>query len=93
MQNQIAKPLNSHSGLASDFKNSVANVEGQLKQMSHDVGEKMGDLASSVSHTASTYAKEGREYVRDNPGKGLMMAAATGAAVGSLLTLALLRKP
>ena len=57
-------------------------------KMAHMIGNKMNRMAS----TASEYAKNGREYVSDNPVKGVAFAAVTGAVVGSILTMAMRKR-
>ncbi|MGZ5279913.1 MAG: glycine zipper domain-containing protein [Pseudobdellovibrionaceae bacterium] len=80
------------NGMAQDFKNKIQKTEDHLEKMSHDIGEKMGAKASRLAMTTSDYVTSGREYVQANPIKGIAIAAVTGIALGSLLTLALRRR-
>lgn len=74
------------------MKTSHGNpTEVGLEQLAKDAGKKVGDMGSEIAAKASTYVKTGREYVAENPVKGVAIAAAAGAVVGSLLTLGLRR--
>jgi len=64
-----------------------------FRTLSHNVGEKVGVVASEFADTASEYVVAGRQYVKQNPEKGMMFAALAGVVAGSLLTLALRRRP
>jgi ElaB/YqjD/DUF883 family membrane-anchored ribosome-binding protein len=77
---------------AQDFKNKVLPTENSLGKMSHDMGERLGTMASNVSDSASEYVQTGRQYVKENPAKGLAIAMAAGVVAGSLVTLALRRR-
>lgn len=45
------------------------------------------NLANSIATTASGYMKTTRNYVKENPAKGMAIAIVAGAVAGSLLTL------
>jgi ElaB/YqjD/DUF883 family membrane-anchored ribosome-binding protein len=60
--------------------------------MSHNAGKKIGEMTSNFAHSSSEYVKSGRDFVVHNPAKGVAIAAATGAVVGSLITLAMRRR-
>lgn len=76
-----------------DFKNKVLTTENSLGKISHDMGEKLGTMASNVSDSAAAYVQTGRHYVKENPAKGLAIAMAAGVVAGSLITVALRRRP
>lgn len=78
--------------LSQDFKNKVMSSEKNLGKMSHEVGEKMGAMASDIASTTSEYLENGRTFVKENPVSGVAIAAAVGAVAGSIVTLAMRRK-
>jgi len=81
------------NGAAQDFKGRVQqNAEGALDRLSHDAGERLGSMASQISDSASEYVESGRKFVKENPERGVAIAAAVGAVVGGLLALSLRRK-
>lgn len=84
--------LNKANGAVADTKNKFQAGLGQVEKMSHEAGEKIGSMASSFVGSTSEYLKSGEEYVKENPAKGVVIAAVTGVAVGSLLTMAFRRK-
>jgi len=92
MSNTTTEISNKANGMAQDFKNKIQKTEDHLEKMSHDIGEKMGAKASRLAMTTNDYVNSGRKYVQVNPIKGIAIAAVTGVAIGSLLTLALRRR-
>lgn len=78
---------NKANGSATDFKSKVMNGEHQLEKMAKGAGERVGAMASDFANTTADSMKLGREYVKENPVKGVAIAAATGLVVGSLLTM------
>lgn len=71
---------------AADFKNKVMSSDVSLGKISHSAGEKIGEMASGLANTTREYVENGREYVKENPAKSIAIAAAAGAAAGSLIT-------
>jgi len=69
------------------------NTESNLEKLSHSTGKNIGEMASDLADSASKYATTSREFIVENPIKGVAIAAASGAVAGSLLTLALRRRP
>jgi ElaB/YqjD/DUF883 family membrane-anchored ribosome-binding protein len=81
------------NGAAQDFNGRAQQTaEGALDRISHDAGEKIGAMASQISDSATEYVESGRKFVKENPEKGVAIAAAVGAVVGGLLALSLRRK-
>ncbi len=64
----------------------------KLEDISKNIGEHTGKMVQQMSGKANEYYRYGRQYVQDNPVKGIAAAAATGAVVGSLLTFVLRSK-
>ncbi len=84
--------LNGPSSAGNDFKSKIQYAEKQLEKGVHDTGERMGQMASNIVDQSTEYVKSGRDFVKENPGKGIAAAAAAGVVVGSLLTLFLRRR-
>lgn len=59
----------------------------ELDGIVHKAGEKAGELTSNFAQTATDSFESGREYVKQNPIKGVVIAAAAGLAAGTLLTM------
>lgn len=68
------------------------SVSGRLEKFSHDAGEKVGKLATTVSEGASEYVESSRGYIRSKPIQATAMAAAAGLAAGFILTMIARRK-
>ena len=64
-----------------NFKNAVNSSASQLT-------EQVTDWTSAARDAAGDYIKTGTEYVAKNPVQGAGIAAAAGAVIGCLLTLA-----
>jgi ElaB/YqjD/DUF883 family membrane-anchored ribosome-binding protein len=80
--------MNKLNGAMSGF----VKVENEISKMANDTGKKIGAMASDFAQSANQRIESGREYVEENPLKGVAIAAAAGAIVGSLLTIALRKK-
>jgi ElaB/YqjD/DUF883 family membrane-anchored ribosome-binding protein len=78
------------NGNSVDNKNEESEVS--IKEFSHQTGKRLGTMTNNFTHSANEYVKSGREYVAENPAKGVAMAAATGAVVGSIITWAMSKR-
>ncbi len=74
------------NGLASDFSHKIENSNNQLEKMAYDSGEKIGAAASNFATIAMDSVASSRDYVKENPYKGVAIAMATGMVVGSFLS-------
>lgn len=94
MAQPISDPTNKSSGMNSEFKNKMTPTSElhSYEKMAHDAGEKIGNFATNFSKSTADSVKSSREYIQDNPIKGVAIAAAVGVATGSLLTMALRRR-
>jgi ElaB/YqjD/DUF883 family membrane-anchored ribosome-binding protein len=92
MENQMSESLGKVNGALRDFKPATKSSENNLERISHDIGQSVGSLAKSFTGTVSDYSRASSEYVRENPAKGVAIAAVTGAVLGSLLTLSYRRR-
>lgn len=70
------------------LRDEARNLGGSIEEASHAMGERAGALASQMASSVNEYVKTGREYVQENPAKGIAIAAAAGLVTGSLLTMA-----
>lgn len=86
MNNDVSTKSN---GLMSDYKNKSSGRDQQVEKMAQTAGEQVGAMAADFAHSTSETMKVSRDYVKENPVKGVALAAATGLVVGSLLTIAL----
>lgn len=74
------------SGAASGARRRVTEAGDSVKSAASGAKRKFGDVKSKVS--SADYAgmsSELRVFVRENPGKAIVVAAATGFLVGLLL--------
>ncbi len=93
MANTTMDNLSRANGATHDLKNKVQQgAESALDKISHDAGEKIGSMASRFTGSASEYTETGRKYVKENPLQSVAIAAAVGAAIGSLISLSMRRK-
>jgi ElaB/YqjD/DUF883 family membrane-anchored ribosome-binding protein len=81
--------MNKANGLSQEFGKLVHSGEKSLGKLSHDAGEKIGAMASDIADTTASYVKTSRDYVKENPVKGVAIAAAVGVVAGGLLTFML----
>lgn len=88
----ISENSNRTNTMASDVKSKIAKVEDQIGEFAHNAGRSVGNTIASLSDRASAQVQSGREYVKTNPAKGVAIAAAAGAVVGSLVTMAMRKK-
>ena len=75
-----------------DRMTNLDSSENQISQLAHDTGKKIGTMAAEFTNSANKQFEVGKEYVEENPLKGIAIAAATGLVLGSLITLAFRRK-
>lgn len=92
MQQSKNDILSKANGIAHDFEAKIQNGEQKIEKMSVEAGEKVGVIAADIAQSTSQYVQSGRQYVQENPIKGIAIAAAAGLVAGSLLTLALRNK-
>jgi ElaB/YqjD/DUF883 family membrane-anchored ribosome-binding protein len=92
MANVTTETFNKLEKSAQNLKDRVSTGEEQLTQMTYDAGKKVGAIASDFANSTMDYAKTGRDYVKENPAKGLAIAAGVGILAGSLLTIVMRRR-
>lgn len=76
------------NGAATDYKAKSHSVGQDIEHLAQTTGERVGAMASDFANTAADSMKSSRQYVRENPVKGVAIAAAVGLVAGSLLTIA-----
>ncbi len=86
MQNTNSDIKKNANGLIPELVNKVQDSKNQLGKMVYDTGEKIGTGASDLAHIAMDGVKSSREYVEENPYKGVLYAAGAGLVVGMLIT-------
>lgn len=69
-----------------------SSIGKSMEAVSHDIGSRIGSMATNVSDRATEYMATTRSYVKENPIQSMAIAAATGAVLGSLATLLARRK-
>lgn len=88
--------INKANGAAKDLTAAAKDVYNtsshSLEKMSQDLGERAGSTVARFSESANEYYQTGREYVKENPVKGIAIAAAAGIVVGSLLSMSMRRR-
>lgn len=81
-----------------NISSALAQPEGSpslgksVEAMTHGFGTRIGEMAHNVSDKATEYVGTTREYVKEHPIQSVAIAAATGAVIGSLVTLVARRK-
>lgn len=77
------------------FENKARLTDSQmenLQQLTHKIGEGVGQVASQITDTASRKFEQSKSYLKANPVKSLAIAVTAGAVVGSLVTWMARRK-
>lgn len=92
METTKSESLKNANGLLKDFKHNNPNEEISLESLSQSTGKKLGTMTSDLAHSSNEYVKSGRKFVVENPMKGVAIAAAAGAVIGSLMTLAIRKR-
>jgi ElaB/YqjD/DUF883 family membrane-anchored ribosome-binding protein len=92
MASVMAETTSTSNGSTQGIEGKMANLEKRLERMSHEAGEKLGEMVSEVKGSAVDSVEKSREYVQDHPGKSVAIAAAAGLVAGALLSYALRRK-
>lgn len=81
-------PAKDTSSLNSHFKMDQSHLE----ELAHETGQTIGSMANDLVKRSSSSLAAGRNYVKNNPAKGVAWAASAGALLGSLVTMALRTK-
>lgn len=76
------------NGAARNMSHKAQELGGQLEKASHELGSKFGSVVSDVSEKASDYVDTTRTMVKERPLQSILVAAAAGVAVGTLVTMA-----
>ncbi len=84
--------MNSRSqSVPSSVNSSINRAKSTLNEASSEVSGQVGEWATQIRDVSSEYIEEGRKFVRENPAQGAGIAAAVGAVIGCLATLAFSR--
>lgn len=91
MANLTNENSSKSNSASKDFLSKIASSGNHLDKLAHSAGEKAGSMTAELVNSATTTVKSGREYVQENPIKGVAIAAAAGVVAGSLLTMIMRR--
>jgi len=90
MPTTMTETQNKANGATHALKGALA--DGQFEKLSHEAGKQVGAMAADIATASSEFVTAGRDYVKENPVKGVAVAAAAGAVVGALATMVFKRK-
>lgn len=85
LNEQIESKARSAGRQAAD---KAENFGSMIESTTHNLGERVGSALSDFSTGAEDYMDYTRSYVKSNPLQSILIAAATGVVVGSVLTMA-----
>lgn len=72
---------------ASDSTREVGlNAASSMAEATRGFGKEMGKSVSTISDKAGEYYSQGYDYVKENPVKGVAIAALAGVVAGSILS-------
>ncbi len=77
------------NGAAPTFSNNVLSREPQVERTSKIEGQNTTKMPSKFATSAAKSMKSSRDYVSENPVRGVVYAAAAGIVAGGLLTMAM----
>jgi ElaB/YqjD/DUF883 family membrane-anchored ribosome-binding protein len=80
------------NGVGSQYNGKFQSPDSHLENITRDMGEKIGSMASSFADKANRYAVTGKSYIRENPVRSVAIACAAGVVTGGLLSLAMRRR-
>jgi ElaB/YqjD/DUF883 family membrane-anchored ribosome-binding protein len=83
IQTEASNKLN---GLSADLKGKLITTEKSIGRILHNAGEKVEDVATKIVNSTTKTLRNSREYIEENPGKGVAIAVSVGFITGSLLT-------
>jgi ElaB/YqjD/DUF883 family membrane-anchored ribosome-binding protein len=84
--------MNGDGAESVDLKSKIQVVEKQFDKMSHEAGAKVASLATDFVDSTDQYMELSKKYVKNNPLKSVLWAAAAGLVLGSYLTLTIQRR-
>lgn len=92
MEKQTGAAVTRLNSATRSAKHSSQSSDRRIDGLTREVGERLGELSTSIRDTASEYMNQGKEYVAENPLKGVAMAAAAGALIGSAVSFLIRRR-
>ncbi len=81
MDNNITRSENQTTDLRAGLHSTVDKVADNISSLS----DRMGAKGDQLNAAYKRFAESGRNYVRQSPGKSLLVALAAGYAVSKLL--------
>ena len=92
MANLIREPEVKLKGFPGNSPDISQNVSRTIEKFAHNAGNTIGKSAGNITAKAGEYVQVTRNYTEKHPLQSIAIAAAAGAAVGSLLTMLTRRK-
>lgn len=89
MENLKTDVSNKANGATAEFRNKIKSSEHQLEKLAKNAGEVVDAMASDIVSTSTDIMKSSREFIKENPVKGVAIAGLAGLMMGSLLTMAM----
>ena len=75
------------NGAVRHYKAKTKSLAERLPFLSEDTEEQLNDLATVASKVSKRYLKIGRQYIKDNPITGVVIASSVGFIAGSLFSM------
>ncbi len=91
-RDMFQKPESTSLDFQKGLKENISDTSYQVERAVRSAGESIGAMGSNIANSTTKYLNTGRDYVKENPAKGVAIAAAAGAVVGSLLVFSMRRK-
>ena len=87
MNNLITESAGKFNGAARNVnattKDVFSSAKNTVEHLSHNIGEQAGSAITKAQEAVTEYYYDGREYVVENPVKGVAIAAAAGLICGA----------
>lgn len=87
MANIISDMENKGVDLAHRIPEKAQKVGESFEKFTEKVENKIEDMSQQVREKTNTYLSNSRKYVKDHPIQSVAIAAASGMALGSLLSM------
>jgi ElaB/YqjD/DUF883 family membrane-anchored ribosome-binding protein len=83
----MSKPFEQTDTVISDAEKELKSVTEQASAMAHRSVDAMRDSSVQVRETAKRVSDETVNYIKGDPVKAMLIAAATGAALMAMISL------
>ena len=75
------------NGMAHSMSDKAQSITKSIENAAHNFSSDVEKAAHEVSEKTASYVKSTRGYIKENPVQSVVVAAATGLALGSLATM------